>query len=127
MKIALAVKENKGLNSIVDEHFGSARHFLIVDTETEELEYLENQKFCGEGGCKSDFFDKSYKIEAVITRCIGDGSRKKLTSSNIKVYQALKESVQENLTLLDKEELKLFHIFDHCRTKKNKKEGGCGH
>jgi predicted Fe-Mo cluster-binding NifX family protein len=125
MKIALAVKENKGLNSIVDEHFGSAQYFLLFDTETKELECVENPKFCGEGGCKSNFFDESHKIDAVITNCIGDGSRKKLTASNIRVYQALKETVQENLSLLNKDELKLFHIFDHCRTKKNKKEGGC--
>ena len=127
MKIALAIKEDKGINSVVDEHFGSARHFLIADTETGKLECVGNQKLCGEGGCKAGFFGETHKVDAVITHCMGDGSKRNLTSANIKVYQALKETVQENLELLEKDELKLFHIFDHCRTKKNKKEGGCGH
>jgi hypothetical protein len=28
---------------------------------------------------------------------------------------------------MEKNELKLFHMFDICQAKKNKKEGGCGH
>ncbi len=31
------------------------------------------------------------------------------------------------IELIEKDELKLYHIFDYCQTKKNKKEGGCGH
>jgi len=128
MKIAFPVKENKGLESVVDEHFGTAKHFMIVDTQTRSFEFMENQKISGEESkCKTSVLGKDSGVDAVITNCLGDGSRRSLTTANIKVFQAKKQTVLENLELLEKDELKLFHMFDLCQAKKNKKEGGCGH
>ncbi|MCP4670640.1 MAG: dinitrogenase iron-molybdenum cofactor [Desulfobacula sp.] len=128
MKIAFPVKDNRGLESIIDEHFGTAPNFLIVDVETKKLELAANQKLVSGGtSCKTGVFTKENNVDAVVTRCMGDGSKKILTSSNIMVYQAQKNTILDNLKLFEKNELKLFHIFDHCQTKKNKKEGGCGH
>lgn len=128
MKIAFPVKENKGLESVMDDHFGTAGYFLIVDTQTRSIEFMENQKLSGEETkCKTSVLGKNPGIDAVITNCLGDGSRRSLTTSNIKVFQAKKQTVLENLELMEKNELKLFHMFDICRAKKNKKEGGCGH
>ncbi|WP_300456115.1 NifB/NifX family molybdenum-iron cluster-binding protein [Desulfobacula sp.] len=128
MKIAFPVKENKGLESIIDDHFGVAEKFLIVDLETREVELIGNQKLSGEGStCKTGLFKQEDNVDAVVTKCMGDGSQRSLASSDIKVYQALKDTVLENLELLEKDELKMFHMFDFCQTKKNKKEGGCGH
>lgn len=128
MRIAFPVLENKGLKSKIDSHFGTAKHFLIVDTETNDVEFTDNQKL-GEDGvqCKASVFGKKADIDAVITQCMGDGSQRTLAKSNIQIYQAQEELVDQNLTLFDKGELKLFHIFDICQNQKNKKEGGCGH
>jgi predicted Fe-Mo cluster-binding NifX family protein len=128
MKVAFPVKENNGLESIIDDHFGVAENFLIVDLDTRKCELRGNQKLAGEGHkCKTGVLGKEEQIDAVITRCMGDGSQRSLASSDIKVFQAQKKTVMENLELLEKNELKLFHIFDFCQIKKNKKEGGCGH
>jgi len=128
MKIAFPVKENNGLESIIDEHFGVAQNFLIVDMETRKLDFKGNQKLSAQGSkCKTGVFKKMDQVDAVVTRCMGDGSQRSLMSSNIKVYQAQKNTILENLELLEKNELKLFHMFDFCQIKKNKKEGGCGH
>ncbi|WP_299983204.1 NifB/NifX family molybdenum-iron cluster-binding protein [Desulfobacula sp.] len=128
MKVAFPVKENNGLASIIDDHFGVAENFLIVDLETRKLEFKENRKLSDEGStCKTGIFKKKDLVDAVVTRCMGDGSQRSLMSSNIKVYQARKNTILENLELFEKDELKLFHIFDFCQIKKNKKEGGCGH
>ncbi len=128
MKIAFPIKENRGLESIVDEHFGVAPDFLIVDSKTREFELMANQKLAAEGSsCKTGVFKKDAQVDAVVTNCMGDGAKKILTTSKIMVYQAQKRSILDNLELFEKGELKLFHLFDHCQTKKNKKEGGCGH
>ncbi|MFH2091511.1 MAG: NifB/NifX family molybdenum-iron cluster-binding protein [Pseudomonadota bacterium] len=128
MKIAFPVKEDNGLDSIIDEHFGVAQQFLIVDTQTRKYTLKPNQKLGSDGSkCKTTVIGKEEHVDAVVTKCMGDGSQRNLSSDNIKVYQAQKETIQENLELLEKDELKLFHIFDFCQTKKNKKEGGCGH
>jgi predicted Fe-Mo cluster-binding NifX family protein len=128
MKIAFPVKDNNGLTSIMDEHFGNAKNFLIVDMDTKNFEIKENQKLTAKDStCKTGVFKKEDDISAVVTKCMGDGAQKTLTASNIRVYQAQKDSILENLELFEKDELKLFHIFDFCLEKKNKKEGGCGH
>jgi len=128
MKVAFPVKENNGLESIIDEHFGVATHFLIVDMETRGVELRENQKLSTDASkCKTSILGDVDQIYAVITKCMGDGSRRALTTANIRIFQAQKETVLENLELLEKDELKLFHMFDICQTQKNKKEGGCGH
>ena len=128
MRIAFPVKENKGLDSILDDHFGVAQNFLIVDTKTQQCELMGNQKLQAEHtSCKTGLFKKKDQISAVVTKCMGDGSQKNLNKIDIKVYQAVKDTISENLALLENNELKLFHMFDFCQTKKNKKEGGCGH
>jgi len=128
MKIAFPVKEDKGLASIISEHFGVAKNFLIVDVKTQKTELMENQKLSSDTHkCKTGVLGEDAQIDAVVTNCMGDGSLRNLTSSNVKVFQAQKKSVAENLELLKKKELKLFHILDLCHDKKNKKEGGCGH
>lgn len=127
MKIAFPVTENNGLDSLVNEHFGVAKHFMIVDLDTREIEVVDNQKLEENASCKTGVFEKGTAVDAVVTHCIGDGSLRGLNTANIRVYAAKKETIAENLDLLEKDELKLFHIFDLCQGKKNKKEGGCGH
>ncbi|NOX33395.1 MAG: dinitrogenase iron-molybdenum cofactor [Deltaproteobacteria bacterium] len=128
MKIAFPVKENNGLSSVIDEHFGVAKNFLIVDMETREFELKKNPKISAKGSkCKTTMFEKEDKVSAVVTKCMGDGSKRSLTSSKIKIYQAQEKTILENLELMEKDELKLFHIFDICQNKKNKKTSSCGH
>ncbi len=128
MRIAFPIKESNGLDSAIDEHFGTAKNFLIVDTKTHGFEIKNNQKLLEDAvKCKTGVFEKNEKIDAVITKCMGDGSQRNLTAEKIQIFQAQKESVNENLELFEENKLKLFHIFDICQNKKNKKEGGCGH
>lgn len=128
MRIAFPVKENNGLDSIIDDHFGTAGLFLIVDMDTKDCELTKNQKMLPDGAkCKAGAIGGKSNVDAVITKCMGDGERRNLMSANIKIFQARKDSIIENLKLMERNELKLFHIFDLCQEHKNKKEGGCGH
>ena len=127
MKIAFPVTEDKGLESPVNEHFGVAKAFMVVDTKTRSIDLLPNEKAAGSSSCKTGFISKAAGVSAVVTKCIGDGSQRGLHAADIKVYAAAADTVGANLDLLEKGQLKLFHIFDLCQDKKNKKEGGCGH
>lgn len=128
MKVAFPVMEDKGLESRVSEHFGVAERFMVVDLETRACELFDNQKLKADSvPCKTGVFEKTAGVDAVITKCLGDGSQRSLNDSAIRVYAARKETIAENLDLLEKGELKLFHMFDLCQGKKNKKQGGCGH
>ncbi len=127
MKIAFPVKENRGLDSLVNDHFGVSGEFMVVDLASREIEMIPNKKAAKGSSCKSGFIDKDAGVDAVVTKCIGDGGQRGLHSSDIQVYAAGGDTVAENLSLYEKGELKLFHMFDLCQGKKNKKEGGCGH
>lgn len=128
MKVAFPVTEDKGLESRVSEHFGVAERFMVVDVETRACELFDNQKLKGESvKCKTGVFEKTAGVDAVITKCLGDGSQRSLNDSAIRVYAAREDTIAENLDLLEKGELKLFHMFDLCQGRKNKKQGGCGH
>lgn len=127
MKIAFPVKDDQGLNSVMDEHFGVAKQFLILDTDTGQYTISANKKLeSGGSSCKTGVLSKKTEIEAVVTKCMGDGSQRNLAKKDIRVFQAQKDTVKENLALFEKDELKLFHMFDFCKTHKNKKDGGCG-
>ncbi|WDP84900.1 MAG: NifB/NifX family molybdenum-iron cluster-binding protein [Desulfobacter sp.] len=127
MKIAFPVEEDKGIQSRVNEHFGVAKAFMIVDMDTRDIQVIANKKAAGATSCKTKFIDKDSGVTAVVTKCIGDGSQRGLHGEGIKIYAAQAETVAQNLDLYEKGELKLFHMFDLCQEKKNKKEGGCGH
>ena len=127
MKIAFPVNEDKGLDSPVNSHFGVAENFMIVDLATRDIRVVPNKKAEGKSSCKTGFLDKDAGVDAVVTHCIGDGSQRGLHAAEIKVYAAGADTVAGNLDLFERGELKLFHIFDLCQGKKNKKEGGCGH
>jgi len=128
MKIAFPITTDDGLNSLISDRFGAAEKFMILDLETREGEVVVNQKQIeGNTSCKTGVFAKETIVDAVITNCIGDGSLRGLNTANIRVYAAQRASIAENLDLMKTGELKLFHIFDLCQGKKNKKEGGCGH
>jgi predicted Fe-Mo cluster-binding NifX family protein len=127
MKIAFPITTDKGLKSLISERFGVAEKFMILDLETREGKVVVNQKRIEGSSCKTGVFAKDTIVDAVVTNCIGDGSLRGLTTANIKVYTAQGDSIAENLDLMKNGALKLFHIFDLCQGKKNKKEGGCGH
>ena len=42
MKICIPIKENKGIDSIAYNHFGTAPFFLIYDLDNENLKTIEN-------------------------------------------------------------------------------------
>ena len=113
MKIAIPIHINNGLESEVSENFGKSREFLVVNLEAKTFEITKNQKITEKGvKCKAGKFDPALNIDTVITKCIGNGSLRDMNSSGIKVYQAQKDRVVDNLKLIENGELKLFHMFE---------------
>lgn len=72
MKLAIALKKNE-YNSIVDERFGRAPFFIIIDNNTKEFEIIENEaKDEATGaGLKAVKNLLKYQVEAIITGEIG--------------------------------------------------------
>ncbi|MDF2675908.1 MAG: dinitrogenase iron-molybdenum cofactor family protein [Bacillota bacterium] len=115
MKICMPVLENKGLESMAYNHFGSAPIFLIYNTENNEVKVIENGDAEHEHGkCQPLKAIGNEDIDAVLVGGIGRGALTKLNSKNIKVYKAENDTLVKNVELLNNNKLNLYIIDDSC-------------
>ena len=116
MRICIPIKENKGLDSIPYNHFGSAPFFLIVDDESNELKVINNGDMNHEHGmCQPLKAIGGENIDAVLVGGIGAGALNKLNSQGIKVYEVANSIVAENIKKLKNNELAEFTVMSSCK------------
>lgn len=115
MKVCVPVKENKGLDSVPFNHFGTAPLFLIYDSEKEELKAIQNGDLNHQHGmCQPMKALSGEEVDAILVGGIGAGAINKLTARGIKVYRAVNETVLKNIELLKENELMEFSINNTC-------------
>jgi len=115
MKIAFPTQENKGMDSPVHGHFGSAHYFVVVDTEEDSTDTVENpDRDHLHGHCQPMKALNGRKVDAVVVGGIGGGALRKLLMEGVKAYRAAEGSVQDNLELLTSGKLPLFTPDQTC-------------
>ncbi len=130
MKICIPVNENKGKQSPVCDHFGSAPLFAIVDTESGELKMVQNQdQHHAHGMCQPLASISDQKIDAIAVNGIGLGAVRKLMASNIKVHRAGAATVDEVVKAFKAGKLEQVGPDGTCGHHGDSPhdEGGCGH
>ena len=126
MRIAFPTQENNGLNSTVYNHFGSAKIFVIVETDDGSIETLFNQNLDHRHGhCQPMVALGGNHVDAVVVGGIGGGALRKLTADGKKVYRAAEGSVKENLELIQTNKLPEITFAQTCAGHGN--AGGCAH
>jgi predicted Fe-Mo cluster-binding NifX family protein len=124
MKVCFPVLKAEGMESIVYGHFGSAKAFVVVDTETKSVATIKNKdEQHAHGMCNPLRAFDGNKIDVIVVEGIGAGALMKLKNSGIRVYRALTQSVKENVELLIGKQLPEFSMNHTCAGHK----GGCGH
>ena len=79
MKIAFPVVKNKGLDSKVHGHFGSAPFFVFVDLDTDTTEVFDNpDKDHEHGACNPMAALGGRRVDGGVVGGIGGGALKKL-------------------------------------------------
>ncbi len=115
MKTAFPTQESLGLNSAVFGHFGSARYFVIVDSETSEFEVTDNRDIGHtHGNCQPLAALGGKTVDAVVAGGIGAGALNKLISGGITVYRAVEGTISVNLELVKSGKLPKFGIKQTC-------------
>ncbi|MDX9713799.1 MAG: NifB/NifX family molybdenum-iron cluster-binding protein [Dissulfurispiraceae bacterium] len=73
----------------IDERFGRASYFLIIDTETMEIEPVQNDAQSAEqgAGIKAAQIVRDKGVDAVLTGFLGPKASSALASSKIKIYE----------------------------------------
>jgi predicted Fe-Mo cluster-binding NifX family protein len=96
MKIAIPVVE-KSETSQMSDRFGRSSYYLIYDSETSEINIIDNPAVQARGGAgiQAVQFLVSLDVKAVIAPEVGPNAFKVLRGSDTKIYSGLKTSAKE--------------------------------
>lgn len=125
MKIAFPVQDDRGEESIVYGHFGSARFFVIADSNDGALESRPNKDREHAHGQCQPLAALGVNVDAVVVGGIGAGALSKLQAEGVKVYRAVEGTVQENMELITSGRLPEFTLEQTCAGHGH--GGGCVH
>ncbi len=115
MKICFPVEINEGMESSVFDHFGSAPLFIIVDTETNRIEEINNgDKEHNHGDCNPLKALGGQRVDGIVVGGIGSGALGHLNQLGMKVYHSVADSVAENLAALAINELPILTQEQTC-------------
>jgi len=111
-KICIPVKENKGTDSLVSDHFGRAEKIIFLKVEGNEIKdyYVKSNPNRGKekrAGLNTALFVMKEKIDIIITKEMGPISFHTLRDNVVDVLIGKGENVQEVIDNFFKGELKL--------------------
>ncbi len=100
MKLLISSK-GKDKNSIVDERFGRAEHYIIYDSKTDHYDDIVNTAQNGAHGAgpKAAQIAIDKKIDCILTGNLGPKAMRVLEHTAIKTYYLKKGTVLENVLL----------------------------
>jgi predicted Fe-Mo cluster-binding NifX family protein len=115
MHICIPIDEDHGLESRVCAHFGSAPHFMIVDTESGACRAIVNRnQHQGHGMCQPLAALRHQSIDGIVVGGIGRRAIERLEGDRIRVFQAQHATVGETLEALRAGSLRSMSIDDAC-------------
>jgi len=124
MKVGFAVQDNEGVESKVYNHFGSAPAFVIIDTNEEHLNTVDNRDLHhAHGACNPIMALGGSRVDAVVVGGIGAGALRKLNADGIRVYRSVDPTVKGNLELLKDNKLPELLMNQTC----GGHQGDCAH
>ena len=124
MKICFPVESDKGLESEVYGHFGSAPVFIVFDAESKSIDTINNQDLGhSHGKCNPLKALDGKKVDAIIVGGIGAGAINKLNNMGIKVYRAAQGTVKANIEIFENSTMSEISIDQTC----GGHAGGCSH
>lgn len=115
MQICIPVLDDRGLDSQVSAHFGSAPAFMIVDTESGRRHLIDNRnQHHAHGMCQPLAALAGEPVEGIVVGGIGTGALMKLQAAGIAVYRAVHPTVGETLAALTAGSLQLLGHDETC-------------
>ncbi|MBA4395051.1 MAG: diguanylate cyclase [Desulfobacca sp.] len=126
MKIAFPVNENRGLESPVFSHFGSAPFFVVLDSSNGLVDTIGNTDIHHmHGQCQPLKALGGTSVDMVVVGGIGAGALMKMQGLGIRVFRAVEGNVGENLELLKTGKLPEFSTDMTCAG--HQSGHGCAH
>ena len=131
MKLCVPTNDERGLQAEVCGHFGSAPFFTLVETESGEVEVLENVKEGDRihGGCSPLGRLNSHSIDLMVCQGIGRGALMGLQERGIQVLVSDSEAeqrVEDILVALHEGRLEEASAQNACRGGAHQRNRGSG-
>jgi predicted Fe-Mo cluster-binding NifX family protein len=99
VNICIPVDEDKGLESRVCAHFGSAPLFVIVDTDSESCRAIPNHnQHHGHGMCMPLQALQGESLDGMVVGGIGMGALNKLIAAGLRVYVSEYPTIAETMS-----------------------------
>ncbi|HEX9021775.1 MAG TPA: NifB/NifX family molybdenum-iron cluster-binding protein [Nitrospirota bacterium] len=115
MKICFPVQKNEGVESAVYNHFGSAPMFVIVDTNSNILEIVNNRdQHHSHGACNPMKALDNRQVDAIVVGGIGAGALTRLNQMGITVHRAQAATIRENVALFAAQTLPALTLQGCC-------------
>ncbi|HHE47218.1 MAG TPA: dinitrogenase iron-molybdenum cofactor biosynthesis protein [Bacteroidetes bacterium] len=114
MKIAICSKGNT-LDAEVDPRFGRCKYFLIVDTESRQVEVVDNSENlnrAGGAGIQSAELISSSGAEALLTGHCGPNAFTTLNAAGLRVFTGIEGSASEAIDQFNRGDLKAMSAPD---------------
>lgn len=122
MKIAISTS-GKTLDSNVEPRFGRSPGFILFDTDTQNVQYLDNapqQNLSQGAGIQTAQMIAEAGAQVVITGQVGPKAAQVLDQFKIKIHACAGGTVREALQALDQNALKAFSLDDAAQVVPNK-------
>jgi predicted Fe-Mo cluster-binding NifX family protein len=106
MRIAVCA-QSKGKDAPVDPRFGRCAYYVVFDTETNEVNSMQNpaQAAGGGAGIQAAEFLQSNNVDVVLAGNIGPNAASVLAAGNIDMYTGITGTVAESLEMYENEQL----------------------
>ncbi|MBR0597162.1 NifB/NifX family molybdenum-iron cluster-binding protein [Sinanaerobacter chloroacetimidivorans] len=108
MKIALPVNE-KSFDAVINKCFGRATFFIIYNTHSKEIGYLDHKAVAAQGGggfrAAQALADNGVKV--IITPQCGENAEKLFKNVEVLIYKAILGSIRDNIDAYQKDQLSL--------------------
>lgn len=115
MKLCIPVESDKGLDSIIYGHFGSAPNFLVYNTDSEKVEAIINANQHHEHGtCNPAETVKSAGIDFAICKGMGARAIINLNEAGIKVLRTVSNTAKEAINDFKIDKLDILDLNDAC-------------
>ncbi len=108
MKIAFPVNE-KSIDADIYDSFGRAPYFVIYNTNSKEIEYLDHRAVVaqGAGGIRAAQVLADQGIKVIITQQCGENAEKLLRKAEVLIYKARSASIYDNIDAYLNDQLSL--------------------
>jgi predicted Fe-Mo cluster-binding NifX family protein len=115
MNICIPIEEDRGLDSPVCAHFGSAPGFVIVDVDTGSCRAIANRnQHSGHGMCAPLASLAGESIDGMVVGGIGMGALGKLNAAGIEVFVSEHATVAETVAAFKAGTLRLMQPGMAC-------------